>query len=317
MMIAAEASEPGPILEVQDLSVSFDQYARGLQKITLRPITGLSLTVRSGEVLAVVGGSGAGKSLLAHAILGILPGNARVTGTMRYAHEDLTPERQVALRGRDIALVPQSVNFLSPLWRVGGQVRSAAPDGNAPAAQRAVFARYRLAPEVERLYPFQLSGGMARRVLVSTATISGAALIIADEPTPGLDPAAAAETLGHLRELAGEGRAVMLITHDIEGALTVADRIAVLYAGATVEIAAAADFAGDGRALRHPYSSALWRALPQNGFAVTPGAQPTPDQLPPGCLYAPRCPGSTPDCTTARPEFRALRGGMVRCFHAA
>jgi peptide/nickel transport system ATP-binding protein len=316
-MIIHKAPEFQPVLEVRDLSVSFDQYARGLQKITLRPVTGLSLTVRPGEVLAVVGGSGAGKSLLAHAILGILPGNARVTGTMRYADDDLTPERQVALRGRDIALVPQSVSFLSPLWRVGGQVRSAAPDGNAPAAQRAVFARYRLAPEVERLYPFQLSGGMARRVLVSTATISGAALIIADEPTPGLDPAAVAEALGHLRELAGEGRAVMLITHDIEGALTVADRVAVLYAGATVEIAAAADFAGDGRALRHPYSSALWRALPQNGFVVTPGAQPTPDQLPPGCLYAPRCSGSTPDCTAARPEFRALRGGMVRCFHAA
>ncbi|MDP3045571.1 MAG: ABC transporter ATP-binding protein [Eubacteriales bacterium] len=316
-MIAPEASEPKPILDVRDLSVSFEQYARGLQKKTLRPITSLSVTIRPGEVLAVVGSSGSGKSLLAHAILGILPSNARVTGTLRYANENLTPERQVALRGSDIALVPQSVGFLNPLMRVGAQVRSAAHNGNAAEAQRAIFARYRLAPEVAGMYPFQLSGGMTRRVLVSTAMISGASLIIADEPTPGMHSAVVEETLGHLRELAGEGRAVMLITHDIEAALTIADRIAVLYAGTTVEIASVADFTGDGQSLRHPYSKALWRALPQNGFAVTPGAQPVLDELPPGCLYEPRCPMSTPDCTGARPEVRALRGGVVRCFHAA
>lgn len=315
-MIAEEACGSVPLLEVRDLSVSFEQYARGLRKKTLRVVTSLWITVQPGEIVAVVGSSGSGKSLLAHAILGILPSNARVTGTMRYANEDLTPERQVALRGRDIALVPQLVSFLNPLMRVGAQVRTAVHNGNAATAQREVFARYHLATEVERLFPFQLSGGMARRVLVSTAVISGASLIIADELTPGLHVAVVEETLGHLRELAGGGRAVMFITHDIEAALTVANRIAVLYAGTTVEIASVADFAGDGQALRHPYSKAMWRALPQNGFVATPGAQPALDALPQGCIYEPRCLRSTPDCATARPEIRELRGGMVRCIHA-
>lgn len=314
-----EASTGGtmmPLLNVRDLSVSFAQYTGGLQKRFLTVITSLSLTVRPGEILAVVGSSGSGKSLLAHAILGILPNNARISGTMLYVNEDLTPERQMSLRGREIALVPQSVSFLDPLMRVGVQVRSAAHGSDAATAQRRVFDRYHLAAQVEGLFPFQLSGGMARRVLVATATISDARLIIADEPTPGLHPAVVQETLNHLRELADENRAVMLITHDIEAALTIADRIAVFYAGTTVEIAPVADFRDSGEALRHPYSKALWRALAKNEFVATPGAQPPPDALPKGCLFQPNCKIATPECASARPLERELRGGMVRCIYA-
>lgn len=305
------------ILEVRDLSVSFRQYTGGLRHKTNKVITNLAITMNQGEILAIVGASGSGKSLLAHAILGILPEHAKVSGTITYQDEELTPARQAAVRGREIALVPQSVNFLDPLMRVGAQVRTSVHTGDAAAAQRRVFARYHLHPEVENLYPFQLSGGMARRVLVSTAMVSGAKVIIADEPTPGLDPVVIREALGYFRELADNGSAVMLITHDIESALHIADTIAVFYAGTTVEIAPAADFTGKGASLRHPYTRALWNALPQNDFIPIRGSQPSPNALPPGCLFEPRCERATPECAAAQPELRELHGGMVRCIHAS
>jgi peptide/nickel transport system ATP-binding protein len=305
-----------PVLEVRDLSVSFVQYSGGLRQRNLKVITGLDVAVSKGEILAVVGSSGSGKSLLAHAILGILPGNTTVSGSLRYGGEELTPARQASLRGKEMAIIPQSVSYLDPLMRVGAQVRSAVRNGNKKGAQREVFARYRLDEQAEKLYPFQLSGGMARRVLVSAAMVSGAKLVIADEPTPGLHPEVVQETLGHLRQLADEGCAVILITHDITAALGVANRIAVFYAGSTLENAPVTDFTGQGERLRHPYSKALWKALPQNGFEPTPGFQPTPGALPAGCLFAPRCQQATAECQAARPAARELRGGMVRCLHA-
>ena len=143
-------------------------------------------------------------------------------------------------------LIPQSVNYLDPLMRVGNQVRTSVKGGDAIVAQRDVFERLHLKSDVENMYPFQLSGGMARRTLLSTAIVSGAKVIIADEPTPGLDPVVIKEALSNFREFADKGCAVMLITHDIESALTIADKIAVFYAGTTVEIASVEDFVGDG-----------------------------------------------------------------------
>lgn len=305
-----------PVLEVEDLSISFKQYSGGLQQKDLTVISSLDVTLEEGEILAVVGASGSGKSLLAHAILGILPSNAHSSGMIKYEGEILTPERQKTLRGTEIALIPQSVNFLDPLMRVGNQVRTSVRSGDAIAAQRQVFEQLHLHQDVENMYPFQLSGGMARRTLLSTAIVSGAKVIIADEPTPGLDPIVIKEALSHFRELADAGCAVMLITHDIESALTIADKIAVFYAGTTVEIAPVEDFTGNGEALRHPYSKALWRALPRNDFTPIAGSQPHPDALPSGCLFAPRCPIATAECSEARPEMRELRNGQVRCIHA-
>lgn len=304
------------ILEVENLSVSFKQYTDGFKEIDHKVISGLSVTLEAGEILAVVGASGSGKSLLAHAILGILPSNARISGSIKYKGEELTSARLAKLRGKELALVPQSVNFLDPLMRVGSQVRTASNSGDVVSAQRKVFERYHLGKEVESMYPFQLSGGMARRTLLSTAMVSGAKVIIADEPTPGLDPIVIKEALGNFREFADRGCAVMLITHDIESALQIADKIAVFYAGTTVEIASVKDFAGKGEAIRHPYTKALWRALPQNEFIPIPGSQPHPRSLPSGCLFAPRCEIATPECAQAPPGMRELRDGMVRCIHA-
>ena len=305
-----------PILEVKDLSISFNQYIGGLKQKELNVISSLDVSLEKGEILAIVGASGSGKSLLAHAILGILPSNANISGTIKYVDEKLTTERQAKLRGKEIVLIPQSVNYLDPLMRVGKQVRNSVNHGNPIKAQREVFERLHLNKEVERMFPFQLSGGMARRVLLATAIVSGAQLIIADEPTPGLDPVVIKEALKNFRDFADNGHTVMFITHDIESALTIADKIAVFYAGTTVEIASVEDFTGDGSALRHPYSKVLWKALPQNDFTPIQGSQPQPSDLPSGCLFASRCQMATSECREAQPKMRKLRDGMVRCIHA-
>ncbi|MCX8062731.1 MAG: ABC transporter ATP-binding protein [Anaerolineales bacterium] len=308
------------MLEVRSLSIHFHRYARGLRRTVLTPVVDLDLKVSAGEVVAVVGSSGSGKSLLAHAVLGILPSNAHIEGEIWYKGQLLTPERQAAMRGRRIALIPQSVSFLDPLMRVGAQVLRAAQlsgkNRHSAAAQRAIFQRYQLPLEVERWYPFQLSGGMARRTLVSMAVVGEAELILADEPTPGLHPEVVQETLNHLRQLADEQRGVVLITHDIQAALQVADQIAVFYAGTTVEIAPVTAFSGKGEGLLHPYTQALWRSLPQNEFIPLPGMQPSPQDLPQGCLFAPRCPLATAECTAERPTMRAIAQNQVRCIHA-
>ena len=307
------------MLTISNLNITFTQYDQGLRRKRLTAIADLDLTVQAGELVAVVGASGSGKSLLAHALLGILPENAELSGQMQFHGEPLTPERHRALRGKAIALIPQSVGYLDPLMTVGRQVQRVGQlNGLSSRAARTLaertFARYDLPAYASQRYPFQLSGGMARRVLVSTAVVTQAQLVIADEPTPGLHPDLVSETLNHLRELAQEGRGVILITHDIEAALQVADRVAVFYAGTTVEIADAKDFSTGN--LRHPYTQALWRSLPQNDFAPVPGNQPSPEKLPLGCLFSDRCPKVTAECEGACPELRWVRQGWVRCIHA-
>lgn len=304
-----------PLLEVQDFSVSFRMYDSAFNQYILKVISDLSITVKRGEILAIAGSSGSGKSLLAHAVLGLLPANAITGGSMRYDGKTLTPELQETLRGNRIALVPQSIAYLDPLMPIGKQVRGTGRDKTAVMKQRDAFKRYNLSEDVEKMYPFQLSGGMARRVLISTAVVSDAELIIADEPTPGLDRTAARETIKNLREFADSGRGVVLITHDIDLAFNAADRIAVFYAGTTVEVAAASDFLEEGSALRHPYSKALYNALPQNGFKPIPGSQPYAKDLPKGCLFGPRCLHKTAECEGEIP-VRNIRNGTVRCIHA-
>ena len=303
------------LLEIHDLSVSFRMYDGTLEQKDLQVISDLHLTVRPGEIVAVAGSSGSGKSLLASAILGILPGNATVKGHLHYKGQELTPALQEKLRGGEIALVPQSVAFLDPLMKVGKQA-----DGHKKPypteKRRNLFKRFSLPEKTEILYPFQLSGGMARRVLVSTALITDAQLIIADEPTPGMSLEQALEALQMFRELANEGKAVILITHDIDLAFEFADRVAVFYAGTTVETAPVADFKTGPEALRHPYSKALWRALPQNSFQPIDGFQPYAGNLPKGCLFAPRCPYATEQCHFHTPPTTEIRDGEVRCFHA-
>lgn len=252
-------------LEIKNLSVSFLMYDKGIKKKALKVISDLSISIKPGEIHAVIGSSGSGKSLLAHALLGILPKNAVTTGEMNWFGEKLTPALQKKLRGEQMVLVPQSVNYLDPLMRVGKQICK------DKALALETLKRYELDESAAKKYPFELSGGMARRVLVSTAAATQAKVIIADE-------------------------------------------ISVFYAGTTLETAKASDFCQE-ELLRHPYSKALWRAMPQNKFEPIPGTQPYAGNLPSGCVFSDRCPLRTEACDK-RPEFRTVRGGEVCCHHA-
>ena len=253
-----EKNLSAPVLELKGICKYFGKVAANKN---------VDLTANKGEILAIVGSSGSGKSLLAHAVMDILPGNAKIGGEMFYRGEALTQARKARLRGHEIAFIPQSVAFLDPLMRVGSQVCGTAGK-SLWGKMREAFAHFNLKTGTERLYPFQLSGGMARRVLLSTAYVAEAELIIADEPTPGLDLELALEALRDFRAMADKGCGVVLITHDIDLALHVADKIAIFYDGRVVETAQVSSFSGDGSGLRHPYSRALFRALPQNGFQL-------------------------------------------------
>lgn len=301
------------VLKIEDLIVAFSMYRNGsLRKQNLEVIHSLSLEVKAGEIVAVVGSSGSGKSILASAVLSLLPGNAVVSGKITYDGEELTKKRQKELFGREIAFIPQSVDYLDPLMKVGKQVQGVY---GTPKRQKELFAKYQLSEDTEEKYPFQLSGGMARRTLICGALMGEPKLIIADEPTPGLNVEMAMETLNHFRDLADRGTAVLMITHDIDLALNVADRVAVFYAGTIVETAPTEDFLAGKDALRHPYSKAFIDALPQNDFKPIAGTQPYAGKLPSGCLFADRCPYRDEACGGEQAE-REVRGGKVRCAHA-
>lgn len=301
------------ILQIEDLVVAFSMYrGASLRKQNLEVIHSLSLSVNAGEIVAVVGSSGSGKSILASAVLDLLPGNALRSGRILYRGSEITKKRAKSLYGREIAFIPQSVDYLDPLMKVGKQVQGVY---GTKERQEELFVKYQLSKDTEEKYPFQLSGGMARRTLICGALMGEPKLIIADEPTPGLNVEMAMETLKHFREMADKGAAVLMITHDIDLALNVADRVAVFYAGTIVETAPTEDFLAGKDALRHPYSKAFIDALPQNDFAPIAGTQPYAGSLPSGCLFADRCPYRDEQCAGEQTE-REVRGGKVRCVHA-
>lgn len=255
------------VLHIENLRISFTQYERGMRKRTWDAVRNMNLDVSRGELAAVVGASGSGKSLLAHAVMGILPYNAKAEGEILYCGEELTKKRVEKLRGREIVLVPQSLSYLDPMMKIGPQIRRGRKEREIIERQREIFRQYHLSQEVEDLYPFELSGGMNRRVLVSTALMENPKLVIADEPTPGLDLVLAGRVMSHFRHLANQGAAVLVITHDLKLALQTADKIVVFYDGETVEETTPEAFQRE-ETLQHPYTKALWRAMPEHGFHV-------------------------------------------------
>ena len=286
----------------------------------LNVIRNLDIELYEGEILAVVGSSGSGKSLLAHAILGILPDNACTQGDIIYKGEILDEKRKEKLRGDEIVLIPQSVNYLDPLKKVGKQIKISIKDKDKKTQDEIVdnlFKKYNLDKKVKNYYPFQLSGGMARKVLLSTALASDSKVIIADEPTPGLDEESLNEVLKDFRDIADSGRAILMITHDIMAALKIADKVAIFYAGSTLEIANTSDFKQKEVELRHPYTKALYKALPNHDFVpIDDKTQPLPNELPKGCVFSDRCPLKDKNCENQVPKIREIRNGKVRCIHA-
>ena len=309
------------MLDIQNLSISFQRNRASFQRETLSVVSDVSFSVQAGEIVALIGASGAGKSLVAHALLGLLPANATMTGEFIYKGKQISPNGMKALRGREIALIPQSVTHLNPLMRVGKQVyRSARLSGRCTSTAREIcdqtFSRYQLADTVQSMFPFQISGGMARRVLTATATAGKADLIIADEPTTGLDPEVCEQSLSHLQELASQGKGVVLITHDLENGIRIADTLVVLYEGMTVEITPARALKGN-ELIMHPYTRSLWQALPQNGFVSLGPSSWSAASNSSGCIFADQCPQARSSCRQSAPPLRRINAKLVRCYHVA
>lgn len=262
------------LLQVENLSVAFRMYENDkpffqAKQRFVEVLSNLSISVHAGEIIAVVGASGSGKTLLADAIMGNFESNARVSGSIWFDGELLDVPRLATLRGSHIALVPQSVSFLDPLMKVGRQVEGIAKNADdakqRTARRQELFKRFDLDEHVANLYPHELSGGMARRVLLCCALIEKPQLIIADEPTPGLDLPLAIRAMEDFRAFANDGGGVVLITHDIELALRCADRVAVFQEGTIVEETSVENFASP-ETLVHPFSKALMYALPEHDF---------------------------------------------------
>ena len=263
------------LLQVEHLSIGFRMYdsealyLRAEQKIVYI-VDDLGISVHEGEVVAIVGASGSGKTLLADCIMGLFEPNSEIRGRIWFDGRLMDAAALADVRGRagGISLVPQGVSHLDPLMRVGRQLVGRGPRAERDAREmrrKELFARYGLAEDVAQMYPFELSGGMARRVLLCSALMEKPRLIIADEPTPGLDLPLALAALEDFRSFADAGGGVMLITHDIELALRAADRIAVFKDGRIVEETSVESFASPDT-LEHPFSKELWHALPEHDF---------------------------------------------------
>ena len=253
-------------LEVNNLSINFSMYEKYLRKKIFTPISNLSIKAKKGEIITIVGASGSGKSLLAHAIMGILPKNAIVTGDIKYKGKIIN-DRIKNLRGKHICFIPQSVNYFNPLVKIGNQIVIDNSE-KSKIVMKNSLKKYDLPEKIKNLYPFECSGGMIRKALISTVDQVEPTVIIADEPTPGLGISMASNILKYFRNFANNGKAVIIITHDIDIAVKYSDKIAVFYNGTILEITNAKNFIKGEEYLHHPYTKGLYNALPQNGFKV-------------------------------------------------
>ncbi|RMI44161.1 ABC transporter ATP-binding protein [Streptomyces triticirhizae] len=285
-------------------------------------VNDVSFDIAAGECLALVGESGCGKSVLASALLGLLPANARTRGSARLRPEgpDLLTASQATLsrtvRGRRLGLIPQSPSaHLTPVRTVRAQLEETVREvtGTPRAGLRAATQRAaeRAAFPLDHLdrYPHQLSGGLAQRAATALALVGEAPLLIADEPTTGLDRDLVDRTVDELRRHVDDGHGLLVITHDLAAAERIADRVAVMYAGRIVELRSSAAFFGEPGP-RHPYAAGLLDALPERAFVPIPGLPPELDALPAGCAFAPRCPAASDTCAT----LPAFDGGLA-CHH--
>ena len=303
------------LLRVEDLSVSFEG------KNFVQAVEHVSLEVRSGDRLCIIGETGSGKSILLLAILRLLSPTAKVTGGVSYRGRDLfamTEKQLDAIRGGRISYVPQgSGNGMNPLLKVGFQVAEPmiAHRGmkRKEAEERAVklLKRFHLGREetIARQYPFTYSGGMRQRALIAMGISAGAELLFADEPTKGLDETRVKLTAEAFNTL--EGQTLVCVTHDLSFARSVSSRVCVMYAANQVEEAETEELFLNPL---HPYTRDMLAAMPENGLRFRPGYAPAHnDAGTAGCKYRLRCDRCSEKCRETPPLFR-IGGHQVRCW---
>ncbi len=321
MSIPAKSS----LLQVRNLRVDFPTR-RG----TLVAVDDVSFEIKAGEVLGVVGESGAGKSLTGAAIIGLLEPPGRISGgEVRLAGkriDNLSQEQIRQIRGREIGMVFQDpLTSLNPLFRIGEQLtetlQTHADLDEKSARKQAIdwLAEVGIpSPEVRiDQYPHQFSGGMRQRVVIALALCANPKLIIADEPTTALDVSIQAQIISLLKRLCREhGTAVMLITHDMGVIAETADRVAVMYAGRLVEIGEARKVIQNAK---HPYTLGLMGSIPTIGdteedLRQIQGSMPRLAEIPEGCAFNPRCPNVRDRCRKNRPELQSVDESSVACW---
>jgi len=317
--------ETANTLSVRDLKVQFSSR-RGL----LTAIDGVSFDIAPGEVLGVVGESGAGKSITGTAVIGLIDPPGRIAGGEILLKgeriDNLRPEAIRRIRGRRIGMIFQDpLTSLNPLYTVGRQltetIATHLPLGRDGARRRAIalLEEVGIPAAAARIdsYPHEFSGGMRQRVVIALALAAEPELVIADEPTTALDVSVQAQVIAVLKRLCRErGTAVMLITHDMGVIAETADRVAVMYAGRIAEI-------GPVRTVikqpHHPYTVGLMGSIPtvtgdDARLQQIPGAMPRLDAIPAGCAFNPRCTAAFDRCRRDRPELMAAGPGAAACW---
>ena len=318
-------SNNAPLLEVRRLRVEFPTR-RG----TLLAVDDVSFEIAAGEVLGVVGESGAGKSLTGNAIIGLLEPPGRVAGgeiRLEGRRIDTLPyEEMRKVRGAQIGAIFQDpLTSLNPLYSIGRQlvetIQTHLPLSAGQARKRAVDLLKEVGiPGAEQRfdhYPHQFSGGMRQRVVIALALCAGPKLIVADEPTTALDVSIQAQVIALLKRLCREhGTAVMLVTHDMGVIAETADRVAVMYAGRIAEIGPVREVI---KQARHPYTKGLMGSIPSLGhraerLAQIDGAMPRLTEIPKGCAFNPRCGQRGQRCLVERPDLMKAGGSLAACW---
>lgn len=314
------------LLSVEGLTLEFATSTG-----TVQALSDVTLSVNSGEMLGIVGESGSGKSVTAYAAMRLLDAAARIRqGAILFEGCDLIalPEREMRrLRGRAMAMVFQSPRTaLNPIRRVGAQLADALQAHERLSRRAAAGRAVELLAEVQiadpgrraRAYPFELSGGMCQRVMIALALAGRPRLLIADEPTTGLDVTVQAAVMDLIGGLVRErGMGCIFITHDLLLAAGHCDRIAVMHAGQVVEVAATATLFDEPR---HPYTAKLLATAPRRGMTLA-GLSPIAGGLPdlrgvlPECRFQPRCERAQPDCSAPVPMVAHAPGHLLRCRH--
>ncbi|SDN43712.1 peptide/nickel transport system ATP-binding protein [Desulfonauticus submarinus] len=306
------------ILSIKNLAVQFL-----LDKKRIRALSSINLSIYKREILGIIGESGSGKSILALSILKLLPSNTEIKGEILFDQKNLinlSEKKLSKIRGKKIAWIPQNPdNSLNPLLQIGKQISESIKLHHKISYKQArnttlaLLELLQITPARQRInqYPFQYSGGMKQRALVAIGAATFPQLLIADEPTKGLDIVRKRETLYFLKKIKSATNAsILLITHDLKFAEKICNRVAIMYCGEIIEISPASLFFNKPL---HPYSIALLQALPAQGLQNIPGPLPHPLSLPKGCNFSPRCKFFTDKCLTQPPIIK-IKNSYVKCW---
>lgn len=307
------------LIRISGLRVAFSTCSE-----EIRAVDSVDLDIRSGDSLSLIGESGCGKTVMGMAIMGLLPKNAMISGSIRYGDQEIlsaSDRTMQQIRGKEIAMISQnSANSLNPVMTIGDQIEEPLLIHHLLPSTEARSEAIRLLsalgfdePETAAgRYPHEFSGGMRERILIALALICNPRLIIADEPTSGLDAQIKSQILHLIKKQIADNGTLFLITHDLGTASFLSTRIAVMYAGEIVEAGLTKEVLAKPM---HPYTQGLLASLPSTGLHPIPGVSPAPAHLPDGCRFCIRCPSGTDRCNALHPPLKEIRRTQqVRCF---